>query len=88
VTLDNYGMFFYIRDVQNDEVWTSTFAPGRKKPDEYKVEFTSGKQNIQKRRDIDTLTEIVVCAGENAEIEVYFGKSRTGKLCDGDNQLF
>lgn len=69
VTLDNYGMFFYIRDVQNDEVWTSTFAPGRKKPDEYKVEFTSGKAKYyRKDGDIDTLTEIVVCAGENAEI--------------------
>jgi len=49
VTLDNYGMFFYIRDVQNDEVWTSTFAPGRKKPDEYKVEFTSEKQNTTEK---------------------------------------
>lgn len=69
VTLDNYGMFFYIRDVESNEVWSSTFAPGRKEPDEYKVEFTSGKAKFyRKDGDVDTLTEIVVCAGENAEI--------------------
>lgn len=69
VTLDNYGMFFYIRDVENNEVWSSAFAPGQKKPDEYKVEFTSGKARyIRKDGNIDTLTEIIVCASENAEI--------------------
>jgi len=47
-------MFFYIRDVQNDEVWTSTFAPGRKKPDEYKVEFTSGKAKYYRKDGILT----------------------------------
>jgi len=41
----------------------------KEKPDEYKVEFTSGKAKYyRKDGDIDTLTEIVVCAGENAEI--------------------
>jgi len=51
----------------------------KEKTDEYKVEFTSGKAKYyRKDGDIDTLTEIVVCAGEMLRLEVYFGKSRTG----------
>lgn len=69
ISLDNYGMFFYIRDAKSNKMWSNTFAPIGIKPDEYKITFTSGEARYQRRDgDIETLTEVVVCAGDNAEI--------------------
>lgn len=69
ISQDNYGNFFYIRDVKSNEVWSAAYAPFGKKPDEYKIIFTSGKARFLRRDgNISTQTEMVVCAGDNAEI--------------------
>ncbi|NLP12926.1 MAG: glycosyl transferase [Clostridium sp.] len=69
ISQDNYGKFFYIRDVKSNEAWSAAYAPFGRKPDEYKITFTSGKARFLRRDgNISTQTEMVVCAGDNAEI--------------------
>ncbi|MDP4182560.1 MAG: glucoamylase family protein, partial [Bacillota bacterium] len=69
ITLDPNGMFFYIRNMENNSVWSSTFDPIDKRPDSYEVLFNSDKIRF-KRNDgnIETATEITVTSGDNAEI--------------------
>jgi len=68
-TLDPYGMFFYLRDVETNSVWSATYSPLNIIPDKYEVVFTSDKATF-KRMDgkIETKTEVVVASGDNAEI--------------------
>lgn len=69
ITLDNYGIFFYIRNTNTNTTWSSAYSPLDKRPDEYNVVFTSGVAKYHRKDgDIDTLTEIVVSSGDNAEI--------------------
>ncbi|NLD45998.1 MAG: glycosyl transferase, partial [Clostridiaceae bacterium] len=69
ISLDVSGMFFYIRNLGTNEAWSATYAPFIKRPDKYKLTFTSGQARFfRKDGDIDTLLEIVVSAGDNAEI--------------------
>lgn len=68
-TLDSYGMFFYLRDVDTNAVWSATYAPLNVVPDLYEVVFTADKASF-KRRDgqVETKTEVVVASGDNTEI--------------------
>ncbi len=65
----NFGMFFYIHDVDSHNVWSSTYAPYYHKPDEYRVVFSPDKIDFFRQDGkIDTHTEIVVSPEDNAEI--------------------
>ena len=68
-TLDHFGTFFYLREVESGLVWSSTYAPLNKTPDRYEVEFADDKA-VYQRSDgyIDTKTEIFVTTDDNAEI--------------------
>jgi hypothetical protein len=68
-TSNELGSFCYIKDLEKNEIWSSTLQPTLKEPDSYIVNFTSDKVEF-KRKDlnIDTTTEIVVSAEDNAEI--------------------
>ncbi len=69
ITFDNYGIFFYIRNANTNEAWSSGYMPMSKHPDKYKVIFTSGMAKyFRKDGDIDTVTEVVVSSADNAEI--------------------
>ena len=68
-TLDPYGMFFYLRDVDTEAVWSATYAPLNVRPEQYEVTFTADKAAFSRRDEqIETKTEIVVASGDNAEI--------------------
>ena len=68
-TLDPYGMFYYLRNVETNKFWSSTFAPLNEEPDKYEVIFT-GDKAVFKRTDghILTTTEVVVASVDNVEI--------------------
>lgn len=69
VTRDKYGMFFYIRNVETNNVWTATYEPFNIKPEKYSVTFTPDKARYSRTDDdINTQTEVVVASGDNAEI--------------------
>ncbi|MDD4615131.1 MAG: glycosyl transferase, partial [Caldisericia bacterium] len=69
ISLDSYGMFFYIRNVNTNDCWSATYAPLMNTPKDYRVVFTSDKV-LYKRVDgfIETQTEVVITSGEPLEI--------------------
>jgi len=68
-TLDPYGMFFYLRNVETGAVWSAARAPLGGVPDQYAVLFEPDKA-VFTRTDglIETKMEVVVASGDNTEI--------------------
>lgn len=66
---DDWGKFFYLRDVRSNAVWSSGFQPVLREPQNYEAIFTESKAEF-KRRDagIFTHTEIVVSTEDDAEL--------------------
>ena len=68
-TLDRYGMFFYLKNVETGAVWSTTYAPMNVMPDAYTVSFTADKALFERKDGvIDTQTEVMVTTGDNVEI--------------------
>lgn len=68
-TLDNTGMFFYIKNLNSNDYWSATYEPVRDEGEEYNVIFSLDKAEF-KRRDgnISTNTEVTVSNEDNAEV--------------------
>jgi len=68
-TLDPYGMFFFVRNADDNSVWSSTYGPMNELHEKYEVVFTPDKA-VFKRTDgrIETQTEVVVASGDDVEI--------------------
>lgn len=69
LSLYTSGMFFYIRNVNSNMVWSSAFEPCRVIPDEYRAAFFPDR--VEYRRvdgNIDTLTQISVSPEDNVEV--------------------
>ena len=68
-TLDPYGMFYFLRNVETGALWSCTYAPLNILPEKYEVTFTSEKAQFKRvDENIETTTEIVVASGDNVEI--------------------
>lgn len=69
VTRDNFGMYFYIQNLNSNNFWSAAYQPCNMLPEEYKVLFESDKA-VFTRRDgsIETRTEVVVSPEHNVEI--------------------
>ncbi len=81
--LDSYGMFFYIKNKETGENWSAAYAPLNILPEGYEVVFTADKTMIKRvNGQVDTLTEIIVTSGENAEIRRIKLKNNGEKSCD------
>jgi cellobiose phosphorylase len=66
---DKYGMFFYIKNVATNKVWSSAYAPLYKIPEKYEVVYTNDKAVFKRTDgDIHTQTEVIVVPKENVEI--------------------
>jgi cyclic beta-1,2-glucan synthetase len=69
--MNNYGMFFYIKDVNNNHYWSAAYAPVNVSPDKYEVVFTPDKATYSRTDGkIDTAMEVVAASDDNAEIRV------------------
>ena len=55
-TRDADGQFIYLRDVRSGTVWSATYQPSRREPDDYAVTF-SGDRASFRRRDGDISTQ-------------------------------
>jgi len=80
--LDQFGMFFYLRHVESNHLWSATYAPLNQMPEKYEVNFSDDKV-IYKRLDqqIQTTTEVVVASGENVEIRRLTLKNLSDQSC-------
>ena len=64
-----YGQFIYIKDVSNEDIWSTTYAPTYKEPDAYEVEFSNYKVKFYREDgDIETKMDIFLLPEELGEI--------------------
>lgn len=69
VALNNYGYYFFVRDLEAKKIWSTTYQPTCVEPEQYSVIFSEGKA-VFKRQDYDILihTEITISQKDNVEI--------------------
>ena len=55
ITADAWGTFIYVRDLESGAVWSTTYQPTEREPDEYEVTFAPGSRHVaaprRRRRD-------------------------------------
>jgi cyclic beta-1,2-glucan synthetase len=67
-TADAHGQWVYLRDIASGRTWSAGHMPVGTKPSSYGVTMANDRVEIRRRdADIETVTEIVVVPGENAE---------------------
>ena len=68
-TSDDSGMFFYIKNLNSNDYWSSTFEPCKTLGEEYKAEFNLDKAKFSRRDgNIETEMEAVISSEENFEV--------------------
>ncbi|GAA0181782.1 glucoamylase family protein [Clostridium sediminicola] len=69
VTMDNTGMYFYIKDVNSNEFFSATYEPTKKIGEKYDVIFSLDKAEFRRvDRELNTKTEIAVSNEDNVEV--------------------
>ncbi|HZJ82748.1 MAG TPA: glycosyl transferase family 36, partial [Clostridia bacterium] len=69
VTKDNWGMFFYVNNLNSNNFWSSAYQPCLNSGDNYEVAFEPDKATYTRRDgNIETKTEIVVSPEDSVEI--------------------
>ncbi len=68
-TLDDYGLFCYIRDVDRNETWSAAFQPLKKTGKHYEAIFSQARAEFRRRDlDLDTHTEVTVSPEDDIEL--------------------
>lgn len=84
-TRDNWGMFFYVENLNSNNYWSVGHQPYGNTPDKYKVIFETDR-SIYQRRDgnIETSMEIVVSQEYNGEIRrlTFVNHSNSSRVLD------
>ncbi|HET7696560.1 MAG TPA: glucoamylase family protein [Vicinamibacterales bacterium] len=69
ITRDAWGSFCYIRDLDSRLVWSTTYLPVAREPDEYECTFAPDRAVFRRvDGDIETRTEIVVSPEDDVEL--------------------
>jgi len=68
-TRDADGQFIYVRDVRSGAVWSATYQPTRREPDEYSAVFSADRATFR-RRDDDITTQLDVAVSTEDDVEV------------------
>src|SRR5213078_3334359 len=68
-TRDADGQFIYLRDVRSGVVWSATYQPTRREPDEYTVTFALDRASVR-RRDDDVSTQLDIAVSTEDDVEV------------------
>ncbi len=68
-TIDNTGIFCYIRDLDSDSSWSAAFQPSLKTAESYEVVFSQGRAEFRRQeQNFETHTEIVVSSEDDVEM--------------------
>jgi len=68
-TMDNWGTFCYIKDIEQGAYWSNTYQPVGGTTDLYEAVFSQGHAEFRRKDDtIETRTEIVVSPEDNVEV--------------------
>ncbi|NMB13366.1 MAG: glycosyl transferase family 36, partial [Firmicutes bacterium] len=66
---DQWGMFFYLKDLKKDRIWSATYQPTLAVPESYEVEFADDRAEYVRWDDeIKTRTEVTVSSEHHAEV--------------------
>ncbi|MCX6678148.1 MAG: cyclic beta 1-2 glucan synthetase [Methanothrix sp.] len=69
ITRDNEGQFFYIRDLDSNDVWSAGYQPVCKDAKTYQAIFQGSKAELQSKvLGIDAFTEVVVSPEDDVEL--------------------
>jgi cyclic beta-1,2-glucan synthetase len=68
-TCDNWGTFCFIRDLDSDAFWSSSFQPALQEGENYEAVFSQGRAEFRRRDfSLETHTEIVVSPEDDIEL--------------------
>jgi cyclic beta-1,2-glucan synthetase len=82
-TRDDWGSFYYLRDVRSGAVWSAGYQPVRRKPQAYEVIFAEDKIDIRREdAGIITRTEIIVSPEDDAEVRRISITNRSQRVRD------
>lgn len=63
------GFFIFIQNINSNTVWSATYEPLEKKPENYKVVFSPDKAEFSRRDgNLETYMEMAVSPEDNAEV--------------------
>ena len=66
---DQWGMFFYLKDLKRDHIWSATYQPTLTVPESYEVEFADDRAEYVRWDDgIKTRMEVTVSSEHHAEV--------------------
>ncbi len=69
ITTDLWGSFIYLRDLDSGEIWSTTYRPTGREPDDYEVIFAPDRATFRRvDGDIELRTEIVVSPEDDVEV--------------------
>ena len=69
ITTDAWGSFIFVRDLASRDVWSTTYQPTDREPDDYEVTFATDRATWRRvDGDIEVRTEIVVSAEDDVEL--------------------
>jgi cyclic beta-1,2-glucan synthetase len=68
-TRDPGSQSLYLRDVRSGSVWSATFQPAAKEPEDYLVSFLAEKATFR-RRDDDIVTQLDIAVSNEDDVEV------------------
>ncbi|AGF59194.1 cellobiose phosphorylase [Clostridium saccharoperbutylacetonicum] len=79
-TSDDSGMFFYIKNLNSNDYWSSTYEPCKDSGEKYLVELNLDKAKFSRRDgNIETVTEVAVSTEENFEVRKLILKNNGDK---------
>lgn len=84
-TRDNWGSFYYIKDLDSQEKWSTTYQPMLKEGTNYSSSFKVNKVEFRRMdHEIETTMEIVVSPEDNAEIRTitFMNKSNRQRVLE------
>jgi cyclic beta-1,2-glucan synthetase len=68
-TIDDTGIFCFIRDLDNESSWSAAFQPSLKTAESYEVVFSQGRAEFRRQeQNFETHTEIVVSSEDDVEM--------------------
>ncbi|MDQ3168543.1 MAG: DUF3131 domain-containing protein, partial [Acidobacteriota bacterium] len=68
-TRDGDGQFIYLRDLRSGSVWSATYQPTRREPEEYSATFSPDRVCFR-RRDDEISTELDIAVSTEDDVEV------------------
>ena len=79
-TSDHWGTFCYIRDIENEEVWSASYHPIGKSADQYEAIFPQAKAEYRRSdEDLEMHTEITVSPEDDIELRRITITNRTSR---------